>query len=193
MLLQTCNRVKRLNKQTTPLKDKVATAIPKSTYRDISTQTLGRYKTVKAPVKYVSSAVQTSSSIESALQDLQAPPPVCQATSTTSDDKVLPDPPMTETPSSPPSLITEALPTLSPSTVSTACEIPPSPEPETLQLLLEDSLCAAELRAWERGIVSARTPEEQHHYTKMLKAEICERGIAGMEKEMLEGVMRSYS
>ena len=182
-----------LERQSPSIKHSAVTAGPTETYRDSSTQTVGRYKAVKAAVEYASSAVQTTVPVASVLLNPQVTASILEPTDTTPDNHLEYVSSLTKTRSSPISTTTKAPSTPSLGGFSTSSESAPSPEPDTLKLVLEDSLCTAELRAWERGIASAPGPEEQHRYAMMLKAEIQERGIAGMNTEMLESVMQNYS
>ena len=187
------NQTGILERQSPSIVHRAATARPKVTYRDSSTQTIGRYRAVKPAVVYASSAVQTTVPAETVLLNPQATASVLDTTDTIPENNLESVSSLTKTRSSPISTTTKAPSTPSLGGFSTSSESAPSPEPDTLKLVLEDSLCTAELRAWERGIASAPGPEEQHRYAMMLKAEIQERGIAGMNTEMLESVMQNYS
>lgn len=177
-----------LERQSPSTNQRAATAGPTQTYRDSSTQTVGRYKAVKPAVVYASSAVQTTISVENVLLNPPATPSILDTTDPTPDNNLESVSSLMNTRSSPTSITTGTPSTPSLSGFSTS-----SAEPETLQLLLENSLCSAELRAWERGIATASSPREQQRYATMLKAEIQQRGIAGMDTEMLESVMQNYS
>ena len=187
------NQSDMLDRQTPSIKHTAVTTRPRATYRDSFTQTIGRYKAVKPAATYSFAAVQTLAAVESILPNLPVTTSILDAADTTPDSETKSASYIAETPSSPSLLNMEAHSVLSSDAASIACENPHSPELDTLQLLVEDNLCTVELRAWEHGIASAPGPEEQHRYAMMLKAEIEERGIAGIDIEMLESVMQNYS